>query len=439
MTEASRTWLPRGSQMTAASWQARHRILTWFLWAEVPVLVLVGLLGPTGPAEALLLPMTVAVFGVLARVSRSRDLQARWTGLGLIAGSFLGIELSGGQVHAHLFILSAIALVALYQQWGPLLLTVGAVVLHHLTLGLMAPERVFAMTTGGAHTTEHLPFLTVLVMVLVHAVAVVLEVAGILLLWHFAEAAERETDQLRRQRELEREADQAARSQADQAVSQAEHQRVERAAQARRAVGDRAGRLQDRVDDATRAVAALEEQAEVLRRTIADVAQRCQQAAETAGNGERTAAVAAEEVRRLERAMGEISEVNQMIAQLAGQTNLLSLNATIEAARAGELGKGFAVVAQEVKGLATETAASADKVSGVIGTVVEETERVARSFATTSALVGDIHRAQNEIAESVDQQSQVLAAVTEQTSAVTAAARDISAGLTELADLAGRD
>ncbi len=422
MTEASRTWLPRGSQMTAASWQARHRILTWFLWAEVPVLVLVGLLGPTGPAEALLLPMTVAVFGVLARVSRSRDLQARWTGLGLIAGSFLGIELSGGQVHAHLFILSAIALVALYQQWGPLLLTVGAVVLHHLTLGLMAPERVFAMTTGGAHTTEHLPFLTVLVMVLVHAVAVVLEVAGILLLWHFAEAAERETDQLRRQRELEREADQAARSQADQAVSQAEHQRVERAAQARRAVGDRAGRLQDRVDDATRAVAALEEQA-----------------AETAANGERTAAVAAEEVRRLERAMGEISEVNQMIAQLAGQTNLLSLNATIEAARAGELGKGFAVVAQEVKGLATETAASADKVSGVIGTVVEETERVARSFATTSALVGDIHRAQNEIAESVDQQSQVLAAVTEQTSAVTAAARDISAGLTELADLAGRD
>ncbi len=90
--------------------------------------------------------------------------------------------------------------------------------------------------------------------------------------------------------------------------------------------------------------------------------------------------------------MGEISEVNQMIAQLAAQTNLLSLNATIGAARAGEMGKGFAVVAQEVKVLANETAASAEKVRGVIDSVVEETEKVARSFATTSALVGDIHR-----------------------------------------------
>ncbi len=132
--------------------------------------------------------------------------------------------------------------------------------------------------------------------------------------------------------------------------------------------------------------------------------------------------------------MGEISEVNQMIAQLAGQTNLLSLNATIEAARAGELGKGFAVVAQEVKGLAQETAASADKVRSVIEGVVEETERVARSFATTSALVGEIHRAQNVIADSVEQQSQVLNEVAEQTAMVTAATRDIGSGLSDLVD-----
>lgn len=53
--------------------------------------------------------------------------------------------------------------------------------------------------------------------------------------------------------------------------------------------------------------------------------------------------------------IGEFSEANQRVVQIASQTNLLSLNATIEAARAGEHGKGFAVVATEVRGLAEES------------------------------------------------------------------------------------
>ncbi len=69
-----------------------------------------------------------------------------------------------------------------------------------------------------------------------------------------------------------------------------------------------------------------------------------------------------------------LAEMTDTIRGIARQTEILAINAAIEAARAGDAGRGFAVLAGEVRRLATQANASAEKVSHDIGSLVRTVE-----------------------------------------------------------------
>lgn len=121
---------------------------------------------------------------------------------------------------------------------------------------------------------------------------------------------------------------------------------------------------------------------------------------------------------RIETASGEISNIINVIDEIAFQTNLLALNAGVEAARAGEAGKGFAVVAQEVRELAQRSASAAKDIKGLITKSGEE-------VASGVKLVNDTGDALSTISEQVN-------AINEHIASIATSAGEQTTGLGEI-------
>jgi len=79
--------------------------------------------------------------------------------------------------------------------------------------------------------------------------------------------------------------------------------------------------------------------------------------------------------------VNHVTQVLDVIQNIASQTNLLALNAAIEAARAGEKGRGFAVVADEVRVLATRTQESATDIQTTIETLQHGAKLVSEALS----------------------------------------------------------
>ncbi len=96
----------------------------------------------------------------------------------------------------------------------------------------------------------------------------------------------------------------------------------------------------------------------------------------TGSKMEALSAVLEQSVRDSEK-VSQISELTNVILDIAAQTNLLALNASIEAARAGEAGKGFAVVAGEISSLAENSRQTAGNIQNISSEVTAAVKSLA--------------------------------------------------------------
>ncbi|NTE85260.1 methyl-accepting chemotaxis protein [Agrobacterium rubi] len=208
--------------------------------------------------------------------------------------------------------------------------------------------------------------------------------------------------------------------------------------------------------------AALDEITAVVRNSTARAQEASAMVSETKEKTTESAKVVRDAVAamgRIEQASREISQIINVIDEIAFQTNLLALNAGVEAARAGEAGKGFAVVAQEVRELAQRSANAAKDIKTLINksgdevghgvTLVKRTGEALDEMETRVLGINDhIHsiataakeqstglQEVNTAINQMDQVTQRNAAMVEETSAAT---HKLSGEAENLVSLVGR-
>ena len=180
-------------------------------------------------------------------------------------------------------------------------------------------------------------------------------------------------------------------------------------------------------EDASKVSATMQEQAMAEEQNAEAISQMAentnhineliQQARELSKNLSDSSEAGSSEVQKTELVINSVSEkskkmseVIQVIQQVASQTNLLAMNAAIEAAHAGEAGQGFSVVADEIRKLAESTQSQAKSIKDLIIEITNAIQNGSSSMQDTKTMFYKIQQeieTQTHVVENIAQTMEI--------------------------------
>ena len=335
----------------------------------------------------------------------------------------LHVHLARGMTEAHFGVFVLLALLLVYRDWLPIVVSAATVAVHHLVFNQLQawgwPLYCFTEPSFAR--------------VLQHAGYVVLQCTFLV------PVAQRMRAERSEQQELQLLAAQVQDERGIHldierlALAAPLAQQLQRSLLAMKTAMQQTADSADAITTASREIAQgnhdlssrTEQQASSLQQTAASMEQMtsavkqnadaAKQANQLAASASQVAEKGGEVVGQVVATMQDISASSKKIAEIisvidgiAFQTNILALNAAVEAARAGEQGRGFAVVAGEVRNLAQRSAQAAREIKSLIGESVAKVENGSR-------LVNDAGQTMNDIVTQVKRVTDLIGEITSST------------------------
>ncbi|MET1087644.1 MAG: GGDEF domain-containing protein [Arthrobacter sp.] len=131
--------IPRGSRLPESAKAFRHRKIISFCLIMAAAVIIFALLQGESPTHAIgegAIPALIAVAAWKSPLPyRARAVMAAVT---LMVVPALAVHISG-TVEAHFLFLIMVPVIALYEDWAPIAAAIGAVLIHHTVLGVVAP------------------------------------------------------------------------------------------------------------------------------------------------------------------------------------------------------------------------------------------------------------------------------------------------------------